>query len=280
MSTEPANTTQIEPIKSLKHPAVKEARELSTSAGRQKHQAFAIEGLKNLQLALRLGKSLRSVFISQKSLLRFPQSALHDLARRNTPAYSASPSIIAKILATRYQPDSECVSVIQMEQWNLQRLTARKPDFVLLCDHVVDPRNLGVTIRTADAASADAVILTPGCADPYSRSTVRASTGSILNVPILPDESPKASLKRLKEVGLNIIASSAVEGKPIWDHDLTQPAALILGNETTGVSPELRSLADSTLRIPAHGSAHSLNVAVASAVILFERLRQRHLPSP
>jgi len=280
MSTEPANTTQIEPIKSLKHPAVKEARELSTSAGRQKHQAFAIEGLKNLQLALRLGKSLRSVFISQKSLLRFPQSALHDLARRNTPAYSASPSIIAKILATRYQPDSECVSVIQMEQWNLQRLTARKPDFVLLCDHVVDPRNLGVTIRTADAASADAVILTPGCADPYSRSTVRASTGSILNVPILPDESPKASLKRLKEVGLNIIASSAVEGKPIWDHDLTQPAALILGNETTGVSPELRSLADSTLRIPTHGSAHSLNVAVASAVILFERLRQRHLPSP
>jgi TrmH family RNA methyltransferase len=280
MSTEPANTTHIEPIKGLKHPAVKEARELSTSPGRQKHQAFAIEGLKNLQLALRLGKSLRSVFISQKSLLHFPQSALHDLARRNTPAYSASPSIIAKILATRYEPDSECVAVIQMEQWSLERLTSQKPQFVLLCDHVVDPRNLGVIIRTADAASADAVILTPGCADPYSRPAVRASTGSILNVPIVPDESPKASLKRLKEVGLSIIASSAVEGKPIWDHDLTQPAALILGNETAGVSPELRSLADSTLRIPIHGSAHSLNVAVACAVILFERLRQLQRPSP
>ena len=119
-------------------------------------QAFAIEGLKNLQLALRLAKSLRSVFISQKSLLRFPQSVLHDLARRNTPAYSASPSIIAKILATRYEPDSDSVSVIQMEQWNLERLTSRNPQFVLFCDHVVDPRNLGVIIRTADAASAAA----------------------------------------------------------------------------------------------------------------------------
>lgn len=274
MPAQPPNTSGIEPVKGLKHPAVKEARELSTAVGRRKHRAFALEGLKNLQLALNIQRSVRSVFISQKALPNFPESTLRQLADLNTPTYSATSGIIAKILSIRYEPDAECVSVIEMDEWPLERLASANPGFVLVCDHVVDPRNLGVIIRTADAASASALLLTPGCADPYARAAVRASTGSILSIPVIPVRSAKACLHNLRELGLTILASSAVEGKPIWEHDLTRPAALIIGNETSGVSPQLRSLADLTLRIPIHGSAHSLNVAVACGVILFERLRQ------
>ena len=119
----------------------------------------------------------------------------------------------------------------------------------------------------------------------YPATAVVLATGTFLSGLVhIGDHSFKAGRagefasyglpQHLRELGVQILASSAVDGKPIWEHDLTQPAALILGNETSGVSPRLRSLADLTLRIPVHGSAHSLNVAVACGVMLFERLRQ------
>jgi len=277
---EPPSSTQVQPIQGLKHPAVKEARDLSTAAGRRKHHAFLVEGLKNLQTTLRLDKPLRSVFVSESALAQFPKPTLRQLADLRIPAYSASAGIITKILSTRYEPATECLTVVAMEAVTLERLISNSLKLVLLCDHVVDPRNLGVIIRTADAACADAVILTPGCADPHGRAAVRASTGSILSIPVIQVQAPKVSLRQLRDSGLLILSSSAVEGTPLWDFDLTRPMVLILGNETSGVSPQLRSLADDTLRIPLHGSAHSLNVAVASGVILFERLRQLRTPSP
>ncbi len=264
----------IEEISSVKHPAVKLARSLAASAGRSKHGAFLAEGRKDLDLALRLGSQLQSVFISKPAAASFPATTLQQLVERHVPTYLTSRGIFAKILATRYEPAVECVSVVGIQPCNLKQILPTRPLLLLLCDRVADPRNLGLIVRTADAASASGLILSPGCADPYGRPAVRASTGSILTMPVFRDFPLLQAVTRLKAASLKIFASSAAGEKPLWETDLTAPAALILGSEADGVSEELRRAADATLRIPIAGAAHSLNVAVACGAILFERLRQ------
>ena len=139
---------------------------------------------------------------------------------------------------------------------------------LLLIDSVQDPGNVGTMIRTADAAGIDAVILGSGTADPYSPKTVRSAQGSHFNIPIVRGDLSEWIVKS-KEAGIRIIGTGLKNAVNYTEIETTSEFALIVGNEGSGVSPELLSLTDNTVKIPLYGKAESLNVAVATGILLY-----------
>ena len=146
-------------------------------------------------------------------------------------------------------------------------------DFYLLCDKVQDPGNLGTIIRTAHAAGVNAIILTKGTVDIYNDKTIRSTMGSIFYIPIIYDND-LTLLKKLKDGGFSLVATSLEESKNFFDEDLVGKVILSVGNEGNGISEEIFELADKKVKIPMPGGAESLNVGVATSIILFEKVRQ------
>ena len=146
-------------------------------------------------------------------------------------------------------------------------------DFYLLCDKVQDPGNLGTIIRTAHAAGVNAIILTKGTVDIYNDKTIRSTMGSIFYIPIIYDND-LTLLKKLKDEGFSLVATSLEESKNFFDEDLVGKVILSVGNEGNGISEEIFELADKKVKIPMPGGAESLNVGVAASIILFEKVRQ------
>jgi TrmH family RNA methyltransferase len=140
-------------------------------------------------------------------------------------------------------------------------------DFVVVGDRLADPGNVGTIVRSAEAAGAQLVWLTDGSADPFGPKAVRASAGSLFRVAVRTgalDGFP-SSVRRF--------ATSSHAGLVYTDADLTQPLALVLGNEAHGLGSDVE--VDEWLTIPHVGSAESLNVAMAATVLAFEVARQR-----
>lgn len=151
---------------------------------------------------------------------------------------------------------------------------ADKSKIYIYCDNISDPGNLGTIIRTADAAGAGGVLLSPGCADLYSPKTVRSSMGSFFNIDIWTDVD-KNSLESAKQEGFRLYAGALRNDSSIYtEMDYTSPSIIIVGNEANGVSEEILSISEHII-IPIEGKAESLNAAVAAAVIIYEAVRQR-----
>lgn len=150
--------------------------------------------------------------------------------------------------------------------------------FVVLLDRVGDPGNLGTIIRSAEAAGADAVVVTPGSVDPYNPKVVRSSAGAIFHVPVI-----EATFDDVVDSGLTLIGTSshAFPGRTVeayTDADLTGRVAIVMGNEAAGLPDDWDDAAGPVGRwitIPHSGRSESLNVAMAATVLVFEAARQR-----
>ena len=139
---------------------------------------------------------------------------------------------------------------------------------LLLIDFVQDPGNVGTMIRTADAAGIDAVILGKGTADPYSPKTVRSAQGSHFNIPIVRGDLIEW-VEQLKSAGIRVLGTGLKNAVNYTEVEVQSEFALIVGNEGSGVSAELLSQTDKNVKIPLHGKAESLNVAVATGILLY-----------
>ncbi|WP_301109462.1 RNA methyltransferase [Sporosarcina sp.] len=139
---------------------------------------------------------------------------------------------------------------------------------LLLIDAVQDPGNIGTMIRTADAAGLDGVILGKGCADPYNPKTVRSAQGSHFHIPVIRAEL-SSWIDRLKNNKITIIGTGLQNAVSLNELKPQSDFAVLVGNEGSGVDAELLSTADQVVKIPLYGQAESLNVAVATGILLY-----------
>lgn len=154
---------------------------------------------------------------------------------------------------------------------------------VVVADRLADPGNLGTILRSAEAAGADAVVLTPGSVDPYNPKVVRASAGALFHVPVV-----EATLDEVAAAGLELVGTTSHDhpDRTVVAHtsaDLTGRVAVVLGNEAAGLPAEWSDAVGPIRRwltIPHRGRAESLNVAMAATVVVFEAARQRADASP
>jgi 23S rRNA (guanosine2251-2'-O)-methyltransferase len=145
---------------------------------------------------------------------------------------------------------------------------------LLVLDGVEDPRNLGACLRTADAAGVDAVVVPKDHAAKLTPAAVKTSTGAAETVPVFRAPNLARALAWLKEAGVWIVGADAAAPRSLYQTKLSPPVAMVVGGEGRGVRRLTRDLCDELVYIPMQGTVESLNVSVATGIVLFELLRQ------
>jgi len=145
---------------------------------------------------------------------------------------------------------------------------------LLVLDQVEDPRNLGACLRTADAAGVDAVVVPRDRSAKLTAAAVKTSTGAAETVPVFRAPNLARTLAWLKEAGVWVVGADGGAPRSLYATKLAPPVAIVLGGEGRGVRRLTRDLCDELVHIPMHGTVESLNVSVATGILLYELLRQ------
>jgi TrmH family RNA methyltransferase len=255
------------------------ARRLATRAFRAKQRLFLAEGPQAVREAVAQPDLLVELFCAESALER--HADLVDAATRGGVEVLTTTDEVLASLSDTVTPQG-IVGVCRYLDVPLKHVIAARPRLVALLAHVRDPGNAGTVLRTADAAGADAVIVTGESVDVYNPKCVRATVGSLFHLPIVLGVSAADASAALREAGLRVLAA---DGRGASDLDdlmdtggLDQPTCWLFGNEAWGLPEPLLELADDVVRVPIHGRAESLNLATAAAVCLYasaRALRQR-----
>ena len=140
----------------------------------------------------------------------------------------------------------------------------------LILENVQDPGNVGTLLRTAEAAGMDGAFLTGDCADLFNPKTIRSTMGSIFRLPYIREDDCKTVIKALQDRGVKVFAAT-LDGSQSYDKtDYTDKAAIIIGNEGSGILPETAAACDGRVHIPMDGQNESLNAAVSGAILMYE----------
>ena len=156
-------------------------------------------------------------------------------------------------------------------------LTGDKTLLLLVLDGVQDPHNLGACLRTADAAGADAVIVPRHGAAGLGPTVSKVAAGAAESVPFAAVANIGRVLTWLQEYGVSVIGTSDAAGKSLYECDLTQSLAFLMGREETGLRKQIEERCDHLVSLPMQGVVSSLNVSVATGICLYEIVRQRSL---
>ncbi len=150
-----------------------------------------------------------------------------------------------------------------------------KLPLLLILDRITDVRNMGAIARTAECARVDAIIIPEKGSAQINSDTIKASAGSIYKIPVCRCKNLKNTIEYLKESGVQIVAATEKAVNYYTSADFTKPTAIIMGSEENGVSGEYLKRSDFKVKIPILGDIESLNVSVATGVILYEAVNQR-----
>ncbi len=249
-------------LASLQNPLVKSALALHRPGGRSRGEIL-VEGEKLVREALQSGAEVRTLFVTGEAAAAWTDQA--DRLAIVTPA-------VMRRLSQLECPPTALAVVIPPPAPDLERVLAAAATLVVL-DRVQDPGNLGTILRTAEGFGAGGVLLLRGSCSPGNPKVTRAAMGSSFRVPVLTDLDGADLLPRLRRAGFACLATG-VGGEDLRGFPFPPRVALFLGAEGTGLAPALREGCDHRLTIPAPGPVESFNVAIATAVCLYERLRQ------
>ena len=260
-------------ITSRRNPKVVEARKLAQRKFRDRQGRFMAEGLQLIHMALDAGHPPLHLFHSQQL---FAGSEAPELCTRAADLGSELVAVSAEVMATLSSRDAPqgLAATFPLLWAEVDALQIGPSDLVVIVDRLQDPGNLGTIIRTADAVGAAAVMLLQPCVDPFDPKTVRATMGSVFNVPIVRVNDLAEHLERLHGLGLRSVGADAHLGAPWGGQVLHGGVALVLGNEARGLSDDARELVQAWARLPLMGKAESLNVAVAAGVMMYTWLRE------
>ncbi|MEU9576735.1 TrmH family RNA methyltransferase [Streptomyces chilikensis] len=264
---------------SPRSPRVGAARRLAKRNFRSKERLFLAEGPQAVrEAAAHRGEdgapTLTELFTTPEAADRYPD-IVGDARAAGARVHLADEQVIADI-STTVTPQG-LVGVCRFLDTPFEEILRARPRLVAVLANVRDPGNAGTVLRCADAAGAEAVVLTDASVDLYNPKAVRASVGSHFHLPVAVGVPVEAAVAGLKEAGVTVLAADGA-GTHDLDHELDTgsmggPTAWVFGNEAWGLPEETRALADAVVRVPIHGRAESLNLATAAAVCLYASAR-------
>lgn len=247
----------------------------SVRNGKTKDLIF-VEGLRLCEEALNSGLSIETVIVSSELLSKEKAatlvSKLGEVSNRiasvsekllESISYTKTPQGIV-LLASRPKSSEEHFAAKQFE-----------PSLVVIMHSINNPVNVGAILRTAEAAGATGAMATLNTTDPFSPKSLRGAMGSAFRLPVWLGATYVQALDWCAERGIQTICADVHASKRYDEVDWLRPSALILGPESSGLSPEEIGAAKQAVRIPMKESAESLNVAVAGGIFLYEAMRQR-----
>ena len=251
-------------IESKNNNLFKEIKKLKEKKPRIKSNKYLIEGLRFVEEAIKSKVSIDSIIFTESFKEKNPDLFLK--INENIKLIQMNEALLKQLCST--ENPQGIVGVI-----NMQNKELKSGELVVLVDKVQDPGNMGTIIRTAHAAGAAGIVMTKGTVDIYNDKTLRSTMGSIFYIPIVEDDSLDF-VKLLKKEGYKLVVSSLQGKNNFFEENLQGKVMIAVGNEGNGVSDEVYDIADIKVKIPMPGEAESLNVAVATSIMIYEKIRQ------
>lgn len=268
------NTTSggFKSITSLTNPLVKDLRALSMKKHRDETGQFLGEGLKLVTDALAENWPVPFLCLTAAALQnKVAQEAAAKVKARNGQVLEVSEEILSKI--TRRDNPQMAVGVFAQRLKSLADIRPKAGEIYVVLEQVRDPGNLGTIMRTVDSVGASGVILVGDVCDPFSVEAVRATMGSLFHVPVTRCMREDL-LKWKKTVDIRFVGTHLKATHDYRKVTSSEPTALVMGNEQAGMSDELAAACDALVKIPMRGQADSLNLAIATGVMLYELTRE------
>jgi len=256
----------------VQNPKIKFALELLNSKGRKKHEVFLAEGLREMQIELKSGFVPIQIFFNSEFV---EKKGIHSLNIFNLPKYNIFE--VDKKLFSRiaYREDTEGITgIFKIRKSSLETIVLSQNPLLIVLESVEKPGNLGAVLRTADAANVDAIIICDPVIDLYNPNVIRSSIGCIFSKQVVVCPSYDA-ICWLKSKNITIYSAALTAKKFYHQTDFTKPAAIALGTEANGLSDIWLTQCTEQIKIQMLGKIDSLNVSNATAILVFEALRQR-----
>lgn len=252
------------PINSKQNRLYKLAKSLKIRKYREKHGMYILEGLKQILHGLKMGLSPKYLFVKMsKSDSLLEQGEFLNL----NPAYIMADELFDEISDTEHSQ-----GIIALFEIN-ERISLRSSSDCLILDQIQDPGNMGSIIRNADAFGITDIYPLKGCVDVYSQKVVRAAMGSLFHVNIHEPLELEEAVREMQNRGNTLLLSDLSASKMLHEFEFKNREngyAVVLGNEGGGISKEWYKYKYESIKIAMFGSAQSLNVAMASAILMYE----------
>ena len=256
-------------ITSLSNAKVKYVRRLQTDRRfRNREQQYVVEGTRWLSELVTMARSAEMIFYTE----RWGETAVHAHILQQLATLGQSTPLLTSEEVMQAMSDTTTpagvLAVLPMQP----RPLPPNPNLLLILDAINTPGNLGTMLRTAGAAGMDGVLLGPDCVDLYNPKVVRGSMGAHLRLAVHSQTWDEIA-QTVQDMQVWV---ATVEAKKVYTAvDWHKPSALIIGSEADGASYKARQIATESITIPMHADTESLNAAIATAIILFEAVRQR-----
>ena len=236
-----------------------------------------VEGLRLCEEALRSGLPIEAVIVSdQLAAKEKAVSLIEELTVASKRRAFVSEKLLESISYTK--TPQGIILLIERPETTEQQFTARQkaPPLVVIMHRINNPVNVGAVLRTAEASGATGAIATQNTADPFSAKALRGAMGSAFRLPVWFAPTYPEAIAWCSRQGIQTICADVHATTGYDEVHWTQPSALILGAESSGLTRAEIEAASASVRIPMRGPAESLNVAVAAGILLYEAARQRH----
>ena len=259
-------------ITSFSNPTVKSIRKLENKKFRRETGEFFIEGLRTVGEAVQTEAPIKSLVIAPELLVSdFGQSLLQDPKAQALERIEVSTEVFEK-LAHKQGPQG--IGAIVRQNWHaLQEIDIQPNDLWVALDAVADPGNLGTIMRSTDAVGGRGIVLIGDTTDPYDPNAVKASMGALFSLTLC--QTPwSAFLSWQQKHGMMLVGTSDHASADYQAITYQRPLILLMGSERHGLSPEKVAACHEIARIPMEGRSDSLNLAVATGVMLYEIYNQ------
>jgi len=246
---------------------VRSVAALSRRSARDRAGLFLAEGPQAVREAVRWRpESIRDLYVTAEAATRHTE-IVTEAGAAGVHVHECSPEVLAAMSGTDAPQGLLTVCRLLTASW--PAVLAARPRLLLVLAHIRDPGNAGTVIRGADAAGADAVIVSEASVDVFGPKVVRSTAGSLFHLPVVTGLPMSQILADLRAAGLATLAADGAGARLLPEVDLSGPHAWIMGNEAWGLSEEVRSACDEVVRVPIFGHAESLNLAMAATVCLY-----------
>ena len=257
-------------ISSKDNSLIKHIKRLKEKKYRDEYGEYIIEGLKLIKEAIQENADIKHIVVCDgcDNSEMIESHLKYEMARLD---FIYVPQNIFKLLSDVENPQG-VLAVIGKP--NKETDINLNEDIILALDDIQDPGNLGTILRTADSVGLKQILVSKGTADSYNPKVVRSTMGAIFRVKVIECEILKDVLKDLQSKEYKVMTTSLKAKETIYETDYKKKI-IVIGNEANGVSKEILNLADEKVIIPMLGKTESLNVSVATGVILYEYVRQK-----
>jgi len=256
-------------ITSSSNSTIKYIKSLQMKKSRDEYNKFLIEGKKLFLEALDYNVPISMVLISQS----YAESNKHQeyadaLSERNIPLYYADDKVFKGACET--DTPQGIIAVAAKLKYDFDSIIAKDKLSLVLLHELRDPGNVGTIIRTADACGLDAVVISKGSSDLYKGKTIRATMGSLFHIPVIQGIDTEEIIHKLKQSGVVTIGADPHSSISCTKLPYHRKSAIIIGNESQGISSGIKDMLDINATIPMPGRAESLNAGIAASILMYE----------